>query len=136
MSFKLMLLILFAFLYFGIGFGTMLKFNMSVSGLSIRAKMILFLPLQTILLTFMVYFDILPEILKNSIKTSKRKVIVPINILRYIFYVFCTCLKFSPIMSAMLAQLIIEKNRTSKYEIKEARYKYSNMIGSLIMIHN
>lgn len=84
----------------------------------------------------MVYFDILPEVCKNTIKESERKAIVLINILRYIFYVFCTCLKFSPIMSAMLAQLMIEKSRTSKNELKAARYKYSNMIGTLIMLHD
>jgi len=134
-SFRLMLLILLAFVYFGIGIGTLLKFNDSIPDMSSRAKMMLFLPIQTITICIMVYFEILPDALQNCIKKAKseNKLIVLKETPYQLIYTLCICLKFMPIMAAMLAQAIIQKNKSPKHVLRRARNKYSDIIGQLVL---
>ncbi|MPM57141.1 hypothetical protein SDC9_103962 [bioreactor metagenome] len=141
MSFRLMLTILVAFLYFGIGIGTLLKFNTSISGITARAKLIFLLPFQTVILALMIYFKILSEMIQSNVKKEKgkNKAILLKDILFHAVYALCACLKFTPIMSAVLAQLTIEQKRTSKSSnivLNKVKSRYSDMIGEFIVLYN
>lgn len=135
MSFELMLITLFGFVYFGIGIGTILKLNQYIPGNIIRVKLLLLLPLETFVLLTLVCFDAVPSIIQASIKKVewKNKIIFLGMVIYFVGYILLICLKFVPIMSAMLALGTIGKNSVSKIALKNVRNRYSDMIGEIVL---
>lgn len=134
MPFGSMLLILFAFSYLGIGIGTILKFSNQISGLGMIIKFIFILPIQTILLSILVYFEVLPDVLKNCKEKNKDKNGISIfsKGLYLFLYTMYACFKFMPIMTTILTRTAIEKQKSPRHAFKRARNKSSEMIGELI----
>ncbi|GEM_PF-6636346 len=143
MSIRYAIVIMFCLFYLAIGIGAALKFMDKKPDLRLLFKFIVFLPIQTIVLTFMIFTDVLSVCIRRTREERKKRKMSVFRIVSAIvilfFRVLCICIEWMPIFSGRLAYVKIYNKPPIKHAIRKTKkdcikYLDNNLLDDNIML--